>query len=95
MSSSTPLLRNYRMIRLGAGDYLLPSNDAQTLWRVAKYDEDDGLTLWGLWKWDGGMPTVDQIAAALDEGAWTDRWMFWDGGYRTRAAAIKGALDRV
>jgi hypothetical protein len=34
------------------------------------------------------MPTVDQIAAALDEGMWTDRWEYWDGGYRKRSDVI-------
>ena len=90
------IARRYRMIRLDKGDYLLPSNDAETLWRIAKYDEDDGTKLWGLWRWDGGMPTVDQIAAALDEGMWTDRWEYWDGGYRTRQAVIDTILrDRT
>jgi hypothetical protein len=80
--------RQYRMIRLEKGDYLLPSNDAQILWRIAQYHEDDGTKLWGLWRWDGGMPTIDQIAAALDEGMWTDRWEYWDGGYRKRSEVI-------
>lgn len=95
--------RSYRMIRLGKGDYLLPSNDAQTLWRVATYEDGPShgvedwprdVRLWGLWKWDGGMPTVDQVAAALDEALWSDRWEFWEGGYETRKAAIEGALKR-
>lgn len=96
--------RTHRMIRLGKGDYLLPSNDAQTLWRIATYEDGPShgvvdwpkdITLWGIWKWDGGMPTVDQVAAALDEGLWTDRWEFWEGGYRKRSDAIEGALKRA
>lgn len=88
--------RTYRMIRLGSGDYLLPSNDAKTLWRIARYVEDDGDELWGVWHWDGGMPTVDQIAAALDEGMWTDSWEYWDGGFRKRQDAIDTILrDRT
>lgn len=86
--------RRYLMIRLDKGDYLLPSNDAQILWRIAKYVEDDGSEWWGLWRWDGGMPTVDQIAAALDEGMWTDRWEFWEGGYRTRSDAVEAVVKR-
>jgi hypothetical protein len=32
--------RKWSMIRLDAGDYLLPSNDRRTLWRVMSYTED-------------------------------------------------------
>ena len=36
--------RAYKMTRLGPGDYLLPSNDAQTLWRLRTYEEDGTAT---------------------------------------------------
>lgn len=93
--------RKYRMIRLGKGDYLLPSQDAQTLWRIATYEDGPShgvedwprdVTLWGLWRWNGGMPTVDQISAALEEGLWTDRWEFWEGGHPTRRSAIEAVV---
>ena len=32
--------RKYAMTRLGKGDYLLPSNDARWLLRIATYEED-------------------------------------------------------
>lgn len=32
--------RRYAMIRVESGVYLLPSNDARTLWRLAAYTED-------------------------------------------------------
>jgi hypothetical protein len=91
------------MIRLGKGDYLLPSQDAKTLWRIATYEDGPShgimdwprdLILWGLWKWNGEMPTVDQIAANLEEGVWTDRWLFWEGGHRTRSEAIESVVAR-
>jgi hypothetical protein len=31
------------MVRIAAGDYLLPSNDGETLWRLFQYDEDGSL----------------------------------------------------
>ena len=37
--------RKYQLTRLGKGDYLLPSNDAQTLFRIHAYDED-GSAYW-------------------------------------------------
>ena len=95
--------RRFQMIRLGKGDYLLPSNDAQTLWRIASYEDGPShgiedwprdITLWALWRWDGGMPTVDEIAASLDDPDPWYRWEHWEGGYRTRKAAIEGALKR-
>lgn len=82
------------MTRLSRGDYLLPSNDAQTLWRIATYEEIEGEMYWGLWRWDGGFPTGEQIAAALEEGWWTDRWEFWEGEHRSRGSAAEAALNR-
>ena len=32
--------RKYQMTRISAGDYLLPSNDGKTLWRICAYEED-------------------------------------------------------
>lgn len=34
--------RVWQMRRLGPGDYALPSNDQQVMWRVQKYEERDG-----------------------------------------------------
>ena len=93
--------RKYRMIRLGAGDYLLPSNDAQVLWRLRTYEETGDAenwqgrkvvgTFWAVWRWDGGFPTPDQLAAAFEADDWT-RWEFWAGPFGTRNAAIEEAL---
>jgi hypothetical protein len=89
------------MIRLGAGDYLLPSNDAKTLWRLATYGETgdaerpDGSkvvgTFWGVWRWDGGMPSIEQLAASMEEDEWF-RWEFWAGPFSRRSDAIAEAL---
>ncbi len=76
----------YTMTRLGKGDYLLPSNDAQTLWRLYRWEEG-----WNLWRWDGGFPTLDSINAALEMDDWS-RWECWSGPFATRAEAIRDAI---
>jgi hypothetical protein len=40
--------RKYQMIRVSAGDYLLPSNGGKTLWRIRRYYED-GSAVSGRW----------------------------------------------
>lgn len=96
--------RRYRMIRLGAGDYLLPSNDGNTLWRFRTYEEDGSAedwtgrkvvgTYWAIWKWDGEFPTFDQFAAALENDDDFSRWLFWAGPFNKRADAIDDAIGR-
>ncbi len=96
--------RRYRMTRIGDGDYVFPSNDCLTLWRVYRYRED-GSAEWG----NGGAPILgDFWAAARFEGsfedasslAFTDReqflswedWEFVAGPLFTRREAIHHAL---
>lgn len=59
-AESTPQ-RKYALTRIGPGDYLLPSNDGQTIWRIAKYEDgpshgvegmDRDRDFWGVWKWN-------------------------------------------
>jgi hypothetical protein len=72
-------MRHYKLTRLRAGEYLVPSNDAQTLWRISSYEEDGSASstdsegrehvlrgmFWQTWKWNG---TIEQ-AQALAERA--------------------------
>jgi hypothetical protein len=93
--SAEPIERHYTMVRVRAGDYLLPSNDGKTIWRIKAYDEDgsaeygDGTKVygrfWGIWKYIG------RDATHLDPYEW-DRWAQWDSGYNTRAEAVQRAL---
>lgn len=98
--------RAYQMIRISAGDYLLPSNDGLILWRLQKYEEDGTATVqsgpgaperalrgtfWSLYRWDGGFPTPEQVAASLEAEDW-ERWQFWGGPFDTRNDAIRDAL---
>jgi hypothetical protein len=37
--------RRYALMRVEKGDYLLPSNDAKTLWRISSYFENGSLSV--------------------------------------------------
>ena len=88
--------RKYALHRIATGDYLLPSNDAKTVWRIAKYTEGpssgvEGWTrdreVWGCWKWHRPM----EIGNAVDTGDWSG-WEFWEGMCETRQEAVDAAL---
>lgn len=96
-----PPERKYVLTRIAKGDYLLPSNDGRTLWRLRIYEDGPthGLedwprdrTFWGLWK------LTSHFDGTLDPDTLDDwgRWEPWDEYLPTRAAAIKSALrERV
>lgn len=94
--------RRYAMIRVRAGDYLLPSNDTQTLWRITSYAEDGTLvhvlpdgservvlgTFWQTAKCNRRDWLDLNDYDMLD---W-DHWDHWAMGFRTRRAAVEDAL---
>lgn len=81
--------RLYQMVRIRAGDYLLLSNDRRTLWRIYRYDEQDGASWWACARWDG---TPEAALQADDlEHAW-DRWETTEYYLKTRREAIEEAL---
>jgi hypothetical protein len=96
MTAPSSTERKYQMVRIKAGDYLLPSNDGRTLWRIYRYHEgpDSGVidpgTYWACARYDG---TLEQ-AANDDEldYAW-DRWVTTECWMKTRAEAIEAALS--
>jgi hypothetical protein len=95
--------RNYSLIKVSQGDYLLPSNDGQTLWRIRRYQDGPSYGLeewpadrdfWGAWKytgrirWRGGLDTE-----AYEDLIYSDAWdgpVDWQS--TTRAEAIAAAL---
>lgn len=95
--------RKYALTRIKAGDYLLPSNDGATLFRLATYEEDgsgefssDGKTwrvlrgtFWAVYR--RPMPALDQATADLLE--WSDAWEWIAGPLDTRQQAIGEALN--
>lgn len=98
--------RRYQMTRVAAGDYLLPSNDARTLWRITSYVEDGSLmevrangterpvrgTFWSTWYRD--MPEPDTDVESLLQWGWDGGWREYVSMLRTRQEAIEEALQR-
>lgn len=87
--------RKYALTKIKPGDYLLPSNDALAVYRIARYTEgpSSGIEdrtrdreVWGYWRWTG-------VGRYVDTGSW-DRWDMIDGMYDTRAEAIDQALRK-
>ena len=91
MAETTEAERKYALMKIAKGDYLLPSNDGRTIWRLSSYEDGiaQGLdhdlgTVWGVWKRTGNGTTVDPS----DWGAWEMQ----EGSLATRAEAIEAAL---
>lgn len=90
-----PTQRKYVMTKIGPGDYLLPSNDAETIYRIRRYEDgpSQGLDwerdkeVWGVWRWLG---LADAKGIDLDD---QDRWEMVDANCRTRAEAVDEALS--
>lgn len=86
----TETMRKYAMTMIGPGDWLLPSNDAEMIWRISRYDDPEmtgQTTGWQL----HNMPLLS-FQRLLDRN-WEDPtdWAHWDydsGGYRTRSEAV-------
>lgn len=90
--------RKFALRRIKAGDYLLFSNDAKTLWRIRKYTEgpSSGLDdwprdreVWGMWKWETPI-VMGETAVEIEN--W-DRWEFFEGMCDTRSEAVDRALE--
>lgn len=83
--------RKYALIRIEAGDYLLPSNDGKVLWRIMRGEEDDGTgrfySVWQVWRWVHSPATT----RACDLGDW-EQWEMADSFSRTRQNAINNAM---
>lgn len=95
--------RKYALIRVEAGVYLLPSNDAQTLWRIHSYTEygdgwwtlEDGSekqikgTFWNTAR----RPMPEQHEIDDEDFLWDhDQWEEWSGVHATRREAIEETL---
>ena len=89
--------RKYALTRVGSGDYLLPSNDAQTIWRIQNYVDGPsyGLMewprdrkLWRVLRWTG----VAGVGGYVDTAPECDRWAEATTCLSTRRAAVEWAL---
>lgn len=90
--------RKYQLIKIEAGDYLLPGNDGETLWRVVKSEDGpsygldpeqfpNDFTIWLTYRWEGRRPPGTEDDLMLGDGRWVDC-----ASSETRAAAIQYAL---
>lgn len=101
--------RRYQMIRLRAGDYLLPSNDLETMFRIASYQEH-GDAEWrdeqGRWHkivgtyWSVYAMRMAKLKALTENPVTDDEdvldWNEWEhrsDGFGSRRAAIEDALS--
>jgi hypothetical protein len=89
--------RKYVLTKIAPGDYLLPSNDGKTIWRIHRYTDGPSLGLedwprdkevWGLWRWH---KPVEDAGAAVDIENW-GRWEFWEGPHMKRTEAVDAAI---
>lgn len=95
--------RKFALVRVEAGDYLLPSNDEQTIWRVARYWEDGSLEWtdtqgrtrqvigwrWQIWR----RPMPDRERDLPDDFFEWEDWTLAAGPFETRGDAIEDALS--
>lgn len=100
--------RQWAMMKVGrAGDYLLPSNDRKTLWRIVRYHEDGSLEVWiergktrpvkgwfwALWTYTKPIPEDGNFPAEMfDEALFAEYWQLCEDGFHTREEAIGAAM---
>jgi hypothetical protein len=84
--------RLYALTRIDKGDYLLPSNDGKTLWRIYSYPELEGRagTSWGYAKYIDGGP--ERFTRSDDDLADWGYWETYADSFPSRQAAIDDAL---
>ena len=101
MSAATA--RKYAMTRIAAGDYLLPSNDKQTLWRIYSYEEDGSAEwrdsagrwhkitgrFWATAKYNRPLPESGEVP--YDFLDW-ENWTTWETNLKTQKLAIEATL---
>lgn len=101
MAPDTPQ-RKYAMTKgLGPGDWLLPSNDASTLFRLSRYEDGPSygldpevfpcdFTAWQVWRWLRNFS--EEPPSTLEDLEDWDRWDLLEQGLKSRDAAIQAAL---
>lgn len=93
--------RKYQMIRLSAGDYLLPGNDGETIFRLTKYEDGPSFGLmdmakdrefWRTMRWPKPRALLKGDQYGYDPLDDFDAWVGIGDGYDTRQEAIDRAL---
>ena len=93
----TAVERKYQLTRIREGDYIVPSNSGETLWRITKAvgveREDEG---WHAYRYRLSIADLHaRYGDALpDEFIDWSEWDHWSGGFRTRRGAIEDVVGR-
>lgn len=98
--------RKYQLVKISAGDWLLPGNDGRTLWRLKTYEDGptSGLDIprdrafWSVYRWAGTLAEFyaagdDVLELAASDGDGLPRWAYASGVLLTRTDAIAEALE--
>ncbi len=99
---TAPTQRKFALTKITAGDWLFPSNDGQTLWRVYSYREDGSAewvnggapilgTFWACAKFIGPMATADRLLRSGDLLGW-ENWESWATTLKSRREAVNEAM---
>jgi hypothetical protein len=100
--------RKYQLTRIREGDYIVPSNDGETLWRISKYEETGlGEYLDAKWKprkiagWFWQTAKFHMSVPAMQERFGDDlpndfldwdRWEHWSSGFTRRKDAVEDVV---
>lgn len=92
--------RKYMLTRLAPGDYLLPSNNGERIFRIARYIDGPSLGLedmprdrefWGIWETDLLNGTYGLLDRKVIDTDWS-KWEMYTGCFDTRREAIDAVL---
>lgn len=81
--------RKYALTKVAAGDYLLPSNDAQAIYRIRRYTDGPGCELWSVARWTGEVSPGNFVDTAPD----SEQWETMTTSFSTRREAIEHATS--
>ena len=98
--------RKFALTKIAEGDYLLPSNDGMTIWRLRKYFEDGSAEVelwsgkrkrltgqyWSVHRYVGPRRFGQGRFPVADDVADWSNWQTFDSVLRTRQDAIRAAL---
>jgi len=98
--------RKFALTKIGRGDWLLPSNDGQTLWRLTEYHEDGSASVgndgknwrplrgvfWQTAKFTGRL--VHDPGLLPDDFLDWGHWEVWETGLLKRKYAVEAVLNR-
>lgn len=100
---NAPAKRKFALVKVAAGDWLLPSNDERTLWRLRRYEDGPSYGLdpevfptdfsaWQLWRYRH--PLVAAVRRVDDDLHDWDQWDLISQHHKTRGEAIDEAMKQ-